>query len=82
MLVISRGEVREVEVDDREGASLLGRYWAVGVGRFLAGDPMALEEFEGESVAGRPLETDPAVIEALAFAGMVDIDDVYSLWSP
>jgi hypothetical protein len=42
-------------------------------------DPWAAVEFEGVSIGGIPLPTDPDEIEWLAFAGEFDFDDFYTL---
>ena len=60
-------------------ASLLGRYMAA-VGKYLqTGDNSALEEFEGQSIAGHPLITDPETLSVLAQAGALQLDEIYAL---
>lgn len=52
-----------------EEATRAGEYWQTGVHGFLAsGDVAVLEEFEGETIAGYPLITDPELIEDFAAA--------------
>ena len=41
-------------------------------------DPWAAIEFEGETIAGISLPTDPYDIERLAFEGEFDIDEFYT----
>ena len=61
-------EVVVVEVSDEE-ATRAGEYWQAGFHGFLAsGDVGALEEFEGETIAGYPLVTNPDLVEDFAAA--------------
>jgi hypothetical protein len=62
-------------------ASVLGRYMAA-VGKFLrTGDTDALDEFEGRSIAGHRLITDPEELSLLAEAGSLQIDSIYAMES-
>ena len=83
-LLVQRGEIPDprgpgdrrdwaalavVEVDDPDELSRAGEYWQAGYHGFLAsGDVTALEEFEGEMIAGYPLVTDPDLVEDFAAA--------------
>ena len=58
--------------------STLGSYLNA-VQKVLANrDPWAATEFEGETIAGISLPTDPDEIEQLAFEGEFDIDQFYT----
>jgi hypothetical protein len=73
-----RAELVAVDVDAQE-ASLAGRYWAVGIARFLeTGDTDSLDEFDEQQVGGYPLETDPDAIEEFDDRyGRFDFQEVY-----
>ena len=43
------------------------------------GDTDALEEFEGQSIAGHRLITDPVTLSGLARAGALQLDDIYAV---
>jgi len=61
-----------------EQASILGRYMSA-VGKFLhTGDSEALDEFEGQSIAGHALITDPDTLSLLAQAGALQLEDIYA----
>ncbi len=80
MLIITRSEVKSVDVRTRKEASLVGEYWSAGVQRYVTtGDQSGLRKFRGKSVASHPLETDPEVIKRLAKIGDLDFDDIYDL---
>jgi hypothetical protein len=72
-------ELRPVKVD-KVGASRAGTYWSAGYGRFLAtGDVSVLEPFEGETLGGLPLLTDPDLIEDFYFEhGHIDFQEYYN----
>lgn len=60
-------------------ASHLGRYLSA-VGQFLkSGKTDALEEFEGQSIAGHKLITDPDALSSLAQEGALELDQIYAL---
>ena len=60
-------------------ASQLGRYMAA-VGKFLrTGEADDLEEFEGQTLAGHPLITDPETLMSLAEAGALQLDSIYAV---
>ena len=60
-------------------ASLLGRYMSA-VGYFLrTGNAKRLKEFEGRSIAGHLLITDPETLTSLAQAGALQLDEIYAL---
>ena len=59
-------------------ASQLGRYMSA-VGKYLrTGDVDALAEFQGKSIAGHALITDPEVLGSLAQAGALTLDEIYA----
>jgi hypothetical protein len=60
-------------------ASLLGRYMSE-VGQYLrTGETNGLREFEGKSIGGTPLITDPETLTLLAQAGSLELDRIYAL---
>ena len=60
-------------------ASQLGRYTSV-VGKYLrTGDIESLAEFEGQSIAGHVLITDPEILSSLAQAGALTLDEIYAV---
>ena len=62
-----------------EELSTLGSYLNA-VQKVLANrDPLAATEFEGETIAGISLPTDPDDLERLAFEGEFDIDEFYTI---
>ena len=56
----------------------LGSYWNAVQKVLTNRDPWAATEFEGETIAGISLPTDPDEIEQLAFEGELDIDQFYT----
>ena len=78
LIPTSRGAVPAL-IRGSQKASQLGRYMSA-VGKFLrTGDTDALEEFEGQTIAGRQLITDPDVLSSLAQAGALQLDQIYAL---
>jgi hypothetical protein len=62
----------------RRERSILGSYYNA-VQKVLGNqDPWAATEFEGVSIAGIQLPTDPDDIEWLAWSGEFDFDDFYT----
>jgi hypothetical protein len=60
-------------------ASQLGRYMSA-VGKYLrTGDADALADFEGMSISGHLLITDPDTLGSLAQAGALTLDEIYAL---
>jgi hypothetical protein len=60
-------------------ASQLGRYMSA-VGKYLrTGDVEALGKFEGKSIGGHPLITDPDLLSSLAQAGALTLDEIYAV---
>jgi len=50
------------------------------VGKYLrTGDTDALDVFEGQSIAGHRLITDPYTLSSLAQAGALQLDEIYAL---
>jgi hypothetical protein len=43
------------------------------------GDPSKLRQFEGLTVAGVELETDPDLIQEWGDLGLLDVDDLYAI---
>jgi hypothetical protein len=79
MPILSDGELIVVDVPNSIDQSIVGSYWASGYYGFLAtGDVHRLAPFEGVTIAGYPLETDPDVIEDFDDAhGAVDVREYY-----
>ena len=60
-------------------ASQLGRYMSA-VGKYLrTGDTDPLTEFEGKTISGHRLITDPDTLSSLAHAGALQLDQIYAL---
>ena len=79
MLIPTLGGVAPVIVSGSMQASQLGRYMSA-VGNYLrTGDTDALEEFEGQSIAGHRLITDPDTLSSLAQAGSLQLEDIYAV---
>ncbi len=79
MLVPTSRGATPVVIHGSTEASRLGRYMSA-VGRYLrTGDTDALGEFEGQSIAGHPLITDPEMLSSLAQAGALQLDEIYAL---
>jgi hypothetical protein len=78
MLLPTKRGTKAVVIRGSRKASELGRYLS-GVGNFLrSGDTDALDEFEGRSIGGRKLITDPDTLTSLAQAGALQLDDIYA----
>lgn len=59
-------------------ASELGKYMAA-VGKYLrTGDVKGLARFEGKSIGGHALITDPDLLSSLAQAGALSLDEIYA----
>ena len=68
-----------VSVRGSKQASELGRYMSA-VGKYLrTGDAEGLAEFQGKSIGGHPLITDPELLSSLAQAGALTLDEIYAL---
>lgn len=68
-----------VTVRGSNQASELGKYMSA-VGKYLrTGDVEALANFEGKSVGGHPLITDPELLSSLAQAGALTLDEIYAV---
>lgn len=60
-------------------ASELGKYMSA-VGKYLrTGDVDGLTKFEGKSIGGHTLITDPDLLSSLAQAGALTLDEIYAL---
>lgn len=67
-----------VTVRGSKQASELGKYMSA-VGKYLrTGDVEALGKFEGKSLAGHALITDPDLLSSLAQAGALTLDEIYA----
>jgi hypothetical protein len=79
MLIPTEKGVEPSSIHGSKEASQLGRYMSA-VGKYLTtGDISGLEEFEGQTIAGRQLITDPDVLSSLAQAGALQLDQIYAL---
>ena len=68
-----------VTVRGSKEASELGRYMSA-VGKYLRkGDAGGLARFQGKSIGGHPLITDPDLLSSLAHAGALSLDHIYAL---
>src|ERR1700733_446332 len=69
---------KDVTVRGSKAASELGRYMAA-VGKFLrSGEVDALAKFQGKSIGGHVLITDPDTLSVLAQAGAPTLDEIYA----
>jgi hypothetical protein len=77
MRVHTGGDTVYVDVRGSRKASELGAYHAA-VRQFLStGDESVLSKFRSRSVAGKPYEVDPEVLEEMARRGHLDLDTIY-----
>lgn len=77
MLAFSGGEQVWVSPSSSDEASTIGSYLNA-VRSYMAGeDDDALDAFYGVMVGDVELETDAEVLNAMAYAGLLDTDDVY-----
>lgn len=68
-----------IRVHGSKQASALGKYMSA-VGQYLrTGDTEALKEFDGKSISGTPLITDPQTLTSLGEAGSLQLDQIYAL---
>jgi len=67
-----------ITVRGSKQASQVGKYMSA-VGKYLrSGDLEALTAFEGKSIGGLVLITDPAVLSSLAQAGALTLEEIYA----
>lgn len=79
MLIPTSRGATPVVIHGSKKASQLGRYMSA-VGQYLkTGNADALDEFEGQSIAGHTLITDPDVLNSLAQAGALQLDSIYAV---
>jgi hypothetical protein len=76
--VLTADGLQVVTVRGSNKAAEVGRHWNA-VQRHLAGHPDALSAFEGKTVAGLTLATDPATVDAFGRTGELALDDIYAL---
>jgi hypothetical protein len=69
----------EVPVTGSRNRSLVARQRAAINHLGTTGDPSRLRQFEGLTVAGVELETDPDLIQEWGDLGQLDIDDLYAI---
>ncbi len=77
MRIYSDGESVVVDVRGSRVASTIGEYHNAVRAYLNQGDVTGLARFEGQRVAGRPLETDPDVIDEMARRGTFRFDAIY-----
>lgn len=79
MLIPTRAGTANAVVRGSREASQLGRYMSA-VGAYLrTGEAAGLMKFEGQSIAGHPLITDPDQLTYLAEAGSLQLESIYAL---
>jgi len=79
MLIPTDQGTTPVVVRGSRQATLLGRYMSA-VGQYLrTGDTEKLAEFEGRSVGGYDLITDPETLNVLAESGSLQLEAIYAL---
>jgi hypothetical protein len=79
MLVLTTMGNAPATIRGSKQASQLGRYTSA-VGKYLrTGDVDGLAEFEGKSIAGHVLITDPNLLSSLAQAGALTLDEIYAV---
>lgn len=79
MLIPTSRGTEPIKIHGSEQASQLGRYMSA-VGKYLkTGNTGALQEFEGQSIGGHRLITDPTSLNHLAEAGSLQLDSIYAL---
>jgi hypothetical protein len=79
MLIPTARGISPIVVHGSKKATLLGRYMSA-VGNYLrTGETDALAEFEGQSISGHRLITDPDTLSSLAQAGALQLDEIYAL---
>ncbi len=79
MLIPTEQGASPIIVRGSREATLLGRYMSA-VGRYLrTGDAELLGEFEGKSIGGHLLITDTDILNHLAQAGALQLDEIYAL---
>ena len=79
MLIPTSRGTEPVKIRGSEQASQLGKYMSA-VGQYLrTGNTDALDEFEGQSIAGHRLITDPETLNSLAEAGALQLDTIYAV---
>ncbi len=77
MTILTPEGLQSVNVGSSLEASKVGEYMNA-VKHFLnTGDTTRLRKFQGKSIAGRPLLTDPQTIENLAFRHELEFEDIY-----
>ncbi len=68
-----------VTVRGSKQASQLGKYMSA-VSKYLrSGDVEGLAAFEGKSIGGHALITDPGLLSSLAQAGALTLDEIYAV---
>ena len=76
--VLTTDGVRDLEVVNPDERSQAGSHWNE-VKRYLgSGKTRRLDRFEGQTVAGFELETDPDVIDERESDGELDIEKIYA----
>jgi hypothetical protein len=79
MLIPTALGTTPVIVSGSRKASLLGRYMSA-VGQYLrTGNTQGLSAFKGKSIGGHDLITDPEILNVLAQAGSLQVEEIYAL---
>jgi hypothetical protein len=79
MRVLSGGQIIDSDVRGSRKASKVSAHYDA-VNQYLAtGDDSALQDFEGQTVAGAEFETDIDVLDEMARRGSLDIETIYQV---
>ena len=79
MLVPTALGTSPIVVRGSKQATQLGKYMSAVAKYLRTGDTEALMVFEGESIGGHALITDPGTLGSLAQAGALQLDEIYAL---
>lgn len=77
MLIIEDDGVHEATIDGSRRAQIVARHWRAAWRMRDTGDESALPDTPVPIARGRYLTADPDVIDELAYAGDLDVPDIY-----
>jgi hypothetical protein len=78
MPFLSGGELFDVETENPKTKRLIARYWGDAVNHFLrTGDTSRLDRYRGQTISGRPFETNRDVIEDFYARTDFDFQELY-----
>ena len=75
--ILTQDGIDFIEVPDPHERSEAGTYWNAVRTYLRTGDDSALSPFEGETIAGKYVQTDLDAIEEWARRGELDFEDIY-----